>query len=398
MRSRINSNYSYDISELIASLDLVPKSSPEKNLGSVLAQSDSSHSPVFIFKGDEFLGLVSPYRTLYSGNYPYTTKVSSILLHPPRIKEKTSIHEAVGHMLATKLYTLPVFGDNGLPRGIISGKDILQYAAGDSRLLRFVSRSINIHQPITAHANSSVGEIYSLIKERDVSRIVLVDDAGALSGIVTRHDLMDAFIKPTAKRRFAPEGTAMGFHSRAGEKKYREDESAAKYAVGMVDNLPDSSPKRKIVLRLIASPYNGIVLIDKAFRPTGFLSIHDLLQTISQLRPHEEIPLVMKKPRSQVPAQELEAAENHLIQFGLKLKERMAVEKIAVSTEKLKNTLGIAREFYTTLAVTPVAGEPLIAKVSERNFLDSIQSATTLIEKQRRRTGLNKRDTRLTNS
>ncbi|HEX5447643.1 MAG TPA: CBS domain-containing protein [Candidatus Saccharimonadales bacterium] len=393
MRSRINSNYSYDISELIVPIERVPKSSPDKNLGSVLAQSDSSHAPVFIFKDEKFLGLVSPHQTLYSGNYPYSTKVSSVLFHPPRITGKTPIHETVGHMLETKLYILPVFGDNGSPTGIIRGKGILQYAAGDPRLLRFMSRSISIRRPITAHVNSSVRDIYRILKENAISRVVLVNDANALAGIITRHDLMDAFIKPTAKRRFAPEGTVMGFYSRAGEKKYRQDQPANRYTTGMVDNLPDSTPIRKVVLRLIESPYNSIVLVDKRFRPSGFLSMHDLLQTIAQLRPEEEIPLIIKKPGGRISKKELETVKTFLTKFGRKLKERMAVEKITVSTEELKNTRGLTREYSTSLVVTPIAGEPLIAKVNDYKFLDSIQSATTLIEKQRRRTGLNKRGT-----
>lgn len=95
----------FTIKKYVSSLKTVVRSKGEDTLGSVLSRVNSSHEAVFIFdKQDEFLGLISPYKTLYSSNLPYTTKVSSIVFQPPLITEDMPIYTVAKHMLATKIY------------------------------------------------------------------------------------------------------------------------------------------------------------------------------------------------------------------------------------------------------------------------------------------------------
>ncbi len=386
-----------DIADLVAPLDTITTSRTGKTLGSVLTNVTSSHSAVFIFdETDEFTGLVSPYKTLYASNFPYSTQVESVLLKPPAITRQTSIADAVGHMLATRIYTLPVFNDVGEPDSVIRAEDVLKHVAGTRALLRAVSDNIKPNKPITAPITSSVGEVYSLLKEKGVSRIVLTEESGALAGIVTRSDLMHAFIKPSVRRRFAGEGTVFGFYSRASEKKFRTDYPVRPYAVTMVSTLPARTGKSKIVTHLIESEHNSVVLVDSRHRPTGFLSIRDLLQAIAIPAAEETVPLIMNLPDSVAASHHRNTAQEYLAKFGSKLNKRIAVEKMTVTTEELKNTKAQAKALKITIMVTPVAGEPLIASVEDWDFLDGLQSATTLIEKQRRRLGRSVRETRTT--
>jgi CBS domain-containing protein len=381
------------IADLISPLSTVRRSSPEKTLGSVLSQRDSSHAAVFIFDKHTFLGLVSPQRALYAKNYPYTTIVSSLLTKPPMMTKQTPLYEAAEYMLSLGIYSLPVFHESGEVAGVIHAKDILQHIIDDTDMLTVISSFVKPKKPITAPRNTSVKDIYHLLKEKNVSRIVLVDDEGDLAGIVSRGDLKKAFMQPTPKERFPQEGSHIGFYSLAGEKKFRTDAPVLRYATVAVDALPDTTPKDKIVLRLVTSPYNSVVLVSNRRKPTGFLSLRDLLSMVSLFRPEDSVPLIMKKPSSSVPEDEVTQAEEHLKRFGRKLKKRMAIEKIEVATEEPKNRKEQTRAFNTTLIVTPVAGKSLVAVTKQKQYLDSVQEATALIEKQRRRKGASREET-----
>lgn len=374
------------IKKYISPLSSVPKDKAQKTLGSVLSLVHSSHEAVFIFdNNNEFLGLISPLKTLYSRNFPYTTKVSSIVFKPPAITEETPIYQVAKYMLSTKMYVLPVFNKKGDLQGVIHGKNILQGIIKDPRLLKFVSDKIKPRTPITAPVTASVKDIFYNLKEKGVSRMVLVNDEGVLSGIVTRSDLMRTLIKPTVKMRFPKEGSHVGFYSLAGEKKFRKSEPVRKYYTAFVNTLADNTPKAKIIKRLITSSHDSIVLVDKYKKPTGFLSTRDILKIIKLLRPEEGVPLSIRRPSNIVSDKELERATKHLEVFGRKLQKRIDIGKIEVSSEEIKNTKGLINIFNITVMVTPVSGKAIVATIKHRKYIDGIQEATKLIEKQRRR-------------
>lgn len=374
------------IKPFISPLTTVARSDAESTLGSALSLVDSSHEAVLIFDDeDKFLGLVSLFRSLYASSFPYTTKVSSVALSPPSMTEETLVYEAAEHMLATKIYALPVFHSNGELQGIVHGKKMLQEVAKDPELLEAVSSLVEPHPPITAPASSSVRDIFSALKERGVSRMIIVDENGRLAGIVARSDLMDAFIKPTPRMRFPKEGSVVGFYSRAGEKKFRQDESIRKYYTKLVESLPDKTPIEEVVAHLITSAHNTIVLVDKQRNPTGFLSVRDILQAVALLRPEEEVPLIVRKPSEAVGDDELARAREHLERFAQKFRRRMPYKTFEVASEELQNPVGDTRAFKLTFVVTPVAGEPFVAVTKQRTFLEGVRAGTALIEKQRKR-------------
>lgn len=373
------------IEKFTSSLDTVAKSDDKKTLGSVLSLVDSSHSAVFIYNDAlVFQGLVSPYKTIYHSNHPYTTLVSSILFHPPKIRKTAKLYEVAEHMIASKIYMLPVFSEDDNIEGVIYLKDILLEILGKPKLLDFVKDTVRLRTPITAPSHSLVHDVFNLFKENGVSRLILVDDNGALDGIVTRGDLMDSVMKPTAKTRVPSEGP-MGHYSYSGEKKARKEEPVQKFSSTVVSSLDDNTPIGKVVSQLISSAYNSVVLVDKQKVPTGFLSVKDILQAIAQMKPKEEVAVHIRRPSVAVSDSELAQVSNHLQLFGLKLRKRIDIERIEVTTDEQKNTKGQTQEFITTVMVVLVKGDPIVVLVKNRDFLDGVQDATSQIEKQQRR-------------
>lgn len=385
--------------DFLSSLDTIIKGDEEETLGSALSLVNSSHSPVFIFNNEKkFLGLLSPYKTIYSKSYPYTTKATTAMFSPPNIIKETPLYRVAEHMISTKVYTLPIFDNHEELLGVIRAKDILQGLMNDHGLMSSISKLIKPHDPITSLADSTVGDIYQKLKKERISRIILVDDEEKLLGIVSRGDLLKAFIKPTSKQRFAGGGTARGFYSAEGEKKSREEKPISKYYITLVNSLSEDSPKNKIVSALIESGHNSIVLVDKYNKPSGFLSIRDLLDAIAKFKPLSDIPLMMQNPSGAVGDKELEDAKKYLNLFGKKLRKSMKIDKIEVTTQESKNVHGQTIEFDTSVIVTPIAGKPVIATAKQRIFLDSIKDAIVLIEKQHRQSGFSKKETKKTGS
>jgi len=386
-------NNRFNITPFISSLDSIIKSDSDENLGTVLSLISSSHTPVFIFsKENKFLGLVSLYETRDKNSYPYLTKAASAVMNPPNITDETPLYTVAAHMLETHLYTLPIFNDDKLLLGVIEGKDMLSHILEDKDLMDVVLASIKPRHPYTISQNATVREVRILMKDKNISRLVLTDDKGKLTGIISKQDLLDSSMKPTDKQRFGKNGNPQTDRAFDEEKELRDDESIARYATVRVQKTQFDAGLETIIKELLTSTHGSIVLINTEQKPVGFISIHDLLTGIASLQPVKKIPLMLSNPPSNnVSDDDLKKAEEHLEKFGQKMDKRMAIEKIEVHFEEPKYPSGGTVLFNTTLRVSPMAGSSLIANTKRKLFLDSIKAATDQIEKQERRSGVTRK-------
>ena len=235
------------ISNYASSLDTVITTDADERLGSVLPLVQSSHTPLFIFAENTFVGLVSPYQALYTRRYPYTTKVSSIATMPPLMTRETQLYEVASSMLESRVYVLPLFDENKQIVGVIHAKDIFKNLITDQDLLAYISSTIKPHSPIKVDSAATVGDIFQIMKDERVSRVVLVDDAGILSGIVSRKDLHSAFMKPTNKQRFGKDGTQSTDRAFDTEQEYRKDDSITNYVTTSVYTLPHDTEQEEMI-------------------------------------------------------------------------------------------------------------------------------------------------------
>lgn len=375
-----------NIAELVAPLGTVVSESTNRTLSGVLPSVTSSHAGVFVYDEDgDFAGLVSKHKTLYSSNLPGSTSVESVLFVPPMITPETTMYDALTHMLASKIYSLPVFGKDEQPIGVIHGDDILRHLTDNPETLKALSSRIKPNKPITANINATSGEVHQLLKEKGVSRVILVTDTGALAGIITRSDLSNLLVAQSLKRRFPSEGSVAGSHSRGGEKEYREDHPVRRYAVTMVDTLPSGTRAHNLVTHLIESDHRSVVLTNRQQKPTGFLSFRDLLTAAAPSVLTEVAPITMNVPEDEIEHSDLVATEKYLERFWQKLKRRADIERVTVSAESIKNPKNHTKKFEITIRVIPVAGDPFIASAEDWEFLNTVQSAASSIERQLRR-------------
>jgi CBS domain-containing protein len=130
------------------------------------------------------------------------------------IRPDASLKEAAGLMAELRVSGLPVVTADGLVVGVLSEGDILFKEAGPAakpglleRLFappaseleakisaRTVGESMTA-PAVTIHPERPVSEAAGVMIEQNVKRLPVVDGAGTLFGIVTRADLVRAFVR-----------------------------------------------------------------------------------------------------------------------------------------------------------------------------------------------------------
>lgn len=374
------------INSHVAAFKDIAKCGPETTLGSALSMLKSSHEPVFVFaKNNKFLGLVSPYYALFKKRYPYTTKVKSLMLTPPYIKSSTPFYEIANFMVSTRIYILPLFNKKREIKGKITAKNIIKAAINQQEFIKEIAENIKIEKVTTAKIDAKAKDIFSLLRQKGTSRIVLVDDKGKLAGIVARRDIEEAFTKPTTKQRFSTrEGKPINY-SFDKEIITRFDSSISKFYIRNVLTAKKELGIEKSLQKMLKAEKNSIVIIDKNNYPCSIISIRTILKALAETKPKREIPIIFRKPIKKSTDYEIEKIYSLLEKFGRKMDKISPVQQIRINFKKSKRPAGGIILFDITLQIEFFSGKNFVAEVRERKIEMGIREAIKRIEKQERR-------------
>ncbi|MBZ0123989.1 MAG: CBS domain-containing protein [Roseovarius sp.] len=115
-------------------------------------------------------------------------RVERVMRRPvSTISPKTSVRAAAAMMKERGLGFLPVCED-GRPVGLITDRDIaVRWAplvAGDASVESIMTRDI-----VSCRASQSVREAANLMGDRQIRRLVVLDDSGAVCGVLSLGDI-----------------------------------------------------------------------------------------------------------------------------------------------------------------------------------------------------------------
>lgn len=267
---------------------------PDETLSRVLPQLRRSHDVVFVFDAaprkerGELLGVVSPHYVLFKKHFPAETKVVNCLFHPPKLSPDTPYWEIIRLMLESRLYFLPVFdGDEFL--GIVSVRRLFDALAKQSFIKKLalpVRRSV-----ITIKKSASAADAYNTLRDKKISRIVVVNDTGRKVGIVSQYGLQLALNKPK-------EGQSS--HSRVGDKKKYLNQPLARYFKNNVVTVSSRISGEKLFEQMLTSDTSSIVVLAADYTPVNIVSTSDVLRAI--LAAHQS----SQQPRVQVTISQLQ--------------------------------------------------------------------------------------------
>ena len=100
-----------------------------------------------------------------------------------------SLADAAGLMLHNQISSLVIVEENSnMPIGIVTERDMVKYA---NQLQNFVSIKNVLSSPVqTIHKSDTLSVSVSKMSQMGIRRLIVVDDNGALAGIITRHDIL----------------------------------------------------------------------------------------------------------------------------------------------------------------------------------------------------------------
>lgn len=357
------------------------KCKSNEEVGSVLDRIDGVHGALLAFNtDDDFIGVLSSYKTIYKSHTPPTKKVLHAVIQPMLITKETALSEIATFMAAERIYLVPLF-ENGEIIGTISAEDIVKRILHDKSLLLAVTEELHIDHPMMVEITAKVKDAYSLLRSNGISEVAVVDKLGKIRGAVTRSDIKHAFIHPTDKQRFHHDNYRPDDLSYDAEKKKRDEDPIHNYLSAFVPEIDESATKKEIIKALLENEQQ-YVFLTKGERPTGIVSYRNILEAMSRLSAEEQINIIVEKPSINVLPSEFDKSINDLTHFMQKLNKRILLERVEVRVNEPKFSTKKTVEYIITLQVDPYSGSQFIAHAKAKTYNQSIHLALKQIEKQ----------------
>ncbi len=250
------------------------KVTPDTTVSSLFSRLKSSHDAVFVFDNDRFLGLVNLYHSFLKKKLPAQAKVFACLYHPPRIFPNTLVSEAVRLMIESRVYKLPVLDEQEKFIGVITASKVLRKTRRLIFMTRPVEELVSISSPIYIRLQDKVSKARSLMIQNKASRLLACNQDDRLVGIVTSHDLRVPFNSPAE---------AIHFLSRAPIKEELGSLPVERFVNKEIKTVKEGTSVRSIVGIMLRDDVGSVLVVEnKTSKPTGLVSIRDILRIISK--------------------------------------------------------------------------------------------------------------------
>jgi len=241
---------------------------PESNLTKLISLIEKYRfRQILVTERKKLKGIIYTKELAKKGiSNPERTKVSSIMsFPPPTVSPESKINEAAKLILKTGLRALPII-ENKKVVGIISMFDIIE-AASKMKQFRQTTAEAIMSIPEIITDEDDIGRARLLMREKNISRLPVIDKNKKLCGIVTIFDLLKA-VKPRDR---------INFYSMAAEK-----ETIMKIPVSTIINSSPVIVERNLTLNEIVNLMNkyrsdGVIIAENQF-PVGVITAKDLLE------------------------------------------------------------------------------------------------------------------------
>ena len=164
----------------------------DERLAKVRAAFDEANPKgVIVTEDGDYAGVIGE-SELVKSRIQDDTKASVLMTSAPRVDHHEDIRETARLLVEGDVNVAPVFRGEQLA-GIITTDAIL--AAVLDNLDALTVGQIYTDEVITATTAATVGQAINRLREHGVSRLPIVDDRDALTGIITTHDIVDFVVR-----------------------------------------------------------------------------------------------------------------------------------------------------------------------------------------------------------
>ncbi len=268
-----------------------------------------------VMKKKKFIGMLCLKNVITKNVDPEHTKIESLIIKPPIVTNEQKIEDVIELLLNTGLKCLPVMSKK-------MGKN-LDGVVSETELIDFVDKSCCIKdlasELLTISENQTIGKARNMFREKNVSRLPVVDNKGRLIGIVRDIDL----IKVMESKK---------------EKLYDEKIPVDKLSVKTILTSPIMVDEKKNVEDIIPLiKQHGEVIITRDGLPTGIITAKDILD-LMRFKPSKEIYVEitgLKDETEQIKLDVDKEINKFVKKFGRTFKN---LEYLFIHVEKLRKT------------------------------------------------------------
>jgi CBS domain-containing protein len=242
--------------------------SPDDYVAKLIPLIEKDHlRQIAIIEKNKFKGIVhSKYIAEMSMRDPSKTKISSLVENAPTISSNQEIEEAANLMFNSNLRILPVTEDKKFV-GVLFMEKIIE-AVSNFDVFKQTKAEEIMSNPVSILENEDIGKARILMREKNVSRLPVIDKNKKLVGIVTIFDLLKA-VKPMNR---------INFYSMSGEK----EKVAGIKVSGIMNKTPLLFEKKtslsEISKSMTKKNIEGAVIVENDY-PVGIISTKDLFES-----------------------------------------------------------------------------------------------------------------------
>ncbi|MFH1473319.1 MAG: CBS domain-containing protein [Candidatus Aenigmatarchaeota archaeon] len=242
--------------------------SPEDTVSELISLVEKNHiREIPIVENKKLKGIVySKDIARKNVTNPQKTKIAKVVKsHPATVSPDQDINEAAELILKNGLIGLPVV-EKGKVVGIISMHDIINFSSKTKQFRQTKAEQI-MSMPETITNDVDIGKARLLMREKNISRLPVVDSKNKLSGVVTIFDLLKA-VKPRDR---------MGFYSKAAEKETMMGIPVSTIMDRNPVTAERSNSLNEIVSLIDKNRTDGIIVLEGG-QPIGVVTEKDLLE------------------------------------------------------------------------------------------------------------------------
>jgi predicted transcriptional regulator len=130
--------------------------------------------------------------------------VSDIMSQPVKIMTPLmTVREAIKFLIAYRLSGAPLVDHQGNLLSIVSELDLMKIGALDgpeTRLSESEARLPKKEDLISIKPNEPFVNLFRIFLEKNIRRVLVIDDAGKVVGIVARRDILKSYIEEDDKK------------------------------------------------------------------------------------------------------------------------------------------------------------------------------------------------------
>jgi CBS domain-containing protein len=242
--------------------------SPDDTVSELISLVEKNHiREVPVIENKKLRGIVYSKDIARKGiTNPQKTKLDKVIIsHPATVSPDQDINDAAELILKTGLMGLPVVEKDKVV-GIISMHDIINFSSKTKQFRQTKAGQI-MSLPETISTDTDIGKARVMMREKNISRLPVIDDKNRLSGIVTIFDLLKA-----VKQR-----DRMSFYSMAAEKETMMGVPVSTIMDKKPITVDRNNSLNEIVNLIDKHKIDGVIVLEDE-QPVGIVTEKDLLE------------------------------------------------------------------------------------------------------------------------